>query len=273
MSLVCFIAVSYFGSRDVAPYIESLISQTDERWVLRLVDNSNDDEEAKRLATLAERDSRIEVLSPCSNLGYFGGAEWARRRLDSAVFDWIAVTNTDVALVGSDFVGSLISISEPQIAVGAPAVFGSSSRSPLNPYMRSRPTVVRSWVRRILFWNTLIAQVTVLLSHLRRRLSRTSSLPQVETDIYAAHGCFMLFGKSYFAAGGNFSHSSFLFGEELTVAEFCRDHGLRTTYFPGLEVQHKEHANTGLLRSRAVLRSQVAAAKHALELISGKGGR
>lgn len=270
MSLVCFIAVSYFGSRDLGSYITSLIDQDDDRWVLKVVDNSMDDEEGLRLAELAERDSRIEILTPGQNLGYFGGADWARNRLEAGSYDWIAVTNTDVIIVASGFVATLIAMSPSEVGVIAPAIFGSSSDSMLNPYMRNRPTILRSRIRRLLFWSTATAQVTILVSHLKRRFTKGPAIPEVETEIYAAHGCFMLFGRSYFLAGGTFRHSSFLFGEELTVAEFCRDRDLKTRYIPGLEVVHIEHANTGLLRSRSVLLSQVAAAKKALDLISTK---
>jgi hypothetical protein len=124
-------------------------------------------------------------------------------------------------------------------------------------------------MRRLLFWNVVTAQITVVASHLRHRAAkRQTTTPDVDVEIYAAHGCFMIFGRRYFAEQGDFRHTSFLFGEELTVAEFCRVQGIRTVFSPRLQVVHTEHAQTGVLRSKEVLESQVNAAKNALKLIS-----
>jgi GT2 family glycosyltransferase len=270
LSEVCFIAVSYFGSPDLPAYVDSFLAQSDPRWQLKIVDNSQDSSEHERLQLIAAADPRIEVWATNDNLGYFGAAEWARQRIEASSFEWICVTNTDVVLDGGDFIRSLMLLSGSDISILAPSIYGSRSRTALNPYMYSRPTVWRSRIRRLLFWNTATAQTTILISHLRRKIGKSVPVPASGVDIYAAHGCFMIFGTKFFTAGGNFRHSSFLFGEELTVAEFCRMNGLRTTYVPSLMVKHTEHANTGILRSPVVLRSQVTAARNALALISEK---
>lgn len=266
--VICFIAISYFGSKDLGPYIDSLISQRDGRWLLKIVDNSLDPGESERLRQLASCDQRIEVWTSSQNLGYFGAAEWARERIANADFAWIAVTNTDVVLESNDFVATVHDSTDPTLGVLAPTILGSSSHSDLNPYMYTRPTVARSRLRRLLFWNVYLARATVVLSHLWRCVSKRPQIPSCERDIYAAHGSFMIFGRPYFAHQGTFRHTSFLFGEELTVAEFCRTRGIRTVFSPKLRVVHTEHSSTGVLRSRTVLEAQVAASKNALRLIS-----
>jgi GT2 family glycosyltransferase len=268
MRAVCFLAVSYFGSNDLINYIGSLMGQTDNRWLLKVIDNSSDENENHRLRDLALQDPRIEVWEPGKNLGYFGAAEWARCKVAENGFEWIAVTNTDVVLARWDFVERLLGLSDMTAAVIAPKIYGSKSRSELNPYMFGRPTLLRSQIRRILFWNVTIARVTVILSHMRHRMTKSRITPSSDVAIYAAHGSFMIFGTTFFAKGGNFRHTSFLFGEEITIAEYCRNEGIPTIYSPMLEVEHTEHANTGVLRSKDVLRSQVIAAKNALRLIS-----
>jgi GT2 family glycosyltransferase len=274
MSAMCFIAVSYFGSKDLKAYIETLVNQTDSRWSLKIVDNSQDEEESLRLRELTAEDPRIEVWASGSNLGYFGAAEWARNRMTTSDFDWIAVTNTDVVLATDDFVQNILGSCDATAAVLAPAIHGSSSRSALNPYMYARPTVARSRMRRLLFWNVATARITVVASYLRHRIAkRQRTTPNVDVEIYAAHGSFIIFGRRFFAEQGDFRHTSFLFGEELTVAEFCRVQGIRTVFSPRLQVVHTEHAHTGVLRSREVLESQVGAAKNALKLISSNNSR
>lgn len=268
MSDVCFIAVSYFGSADLSNYMASLHAQTDGRWQLRIVDNSQDDAEFSKLKSIAGKDRRVEVWKTESNLGYFGAAEWARARLDTNSYSWIAVTNTDVVLDSPDFLASLASFTQNRVGVVAPAIYGSSSRSALNPYMHARPTLRKSQLRQLMLNNVAFAQATVVLSHFKRRGAKGRSVPEAETDIYAAHGCFMLFGVAFFEAGGTFIHDSFLFGEEITIAEFSRHHNLRTVFVPNLTVKHTEHASTGILRSRLVLKSQVLAARNVTRLIA-----
>ena len=45
-------------------------------------------------------------------------------------------------------------------------------------------------------------------------------------------------------------YPSFLFGEEVFVAETARQIGLRVIYHPGLRLSHDDHSSTGLVRSR-----------------------
>ena len=70
--------------------------------------------------------------------------------------------------------------------------------------------------------------------------------------IYAAHGSLFVFHRSYFDMGGDLSHGTFLFGEEIFVAETILRLGLTILYDPRFCVVHKEHLTTGQLPSRKV---------------------
>ena len=67
---------------------------------------------------------------------------------------------------------------------------------------------------------------------------------------YAIHGSFMVFNKSFFEKGGTLNYPSFLFGEELFIAETVRKLNLIQCYEPSLKINHNEHATTGVIKSK-----------------------
>ena len=78
---------------------------------------------------------------------------------------------------------------------------------------------------------------------------QSNKLEEDAIRVYAVHGSFMAFNKSYFLKGGNFKHGCFLYGEEIYVAEIARQKGLKVVYKPELTVEHNEHASVGLFPS------------------------
>ncbi len=65
----------------------------------------------------------------------------------------------------------------------------------------------------------------------------------------AGHGAFVVLSHHYFEAGGSLDYKSFLLGEEIFLAECCRDLGLSVLYDDSLTVIHQEHASIDLLKS------------------------
>src|SRR6185312_7910464 len=69
-------------------------------------------------------------------------------------------------------------------------------------------------------------------------------------SIYAAQGACLIFTREYFERGGSLRYGSFLFYEEIFVAETAREIGVDIVYEPTLRVWHDDHASTGFPRSR-----------------------
>jgi len=82
-----------------------------------------------------------------------------------------------------------------------------------------------------------------------RPLGLPSESGEVE-PIYAAHGSFLAFHRSYFERGGTLGHGAFLFGEEIFVAETARRLGLAVLFEPRVIVEHAEHSSMGPLWRR-----------------------
>jgi hypothetical protein len=71
--------------------------------------------------------------------------------------------------------------------------------------------------------------------------------------IYAPHGAFIIFTKSYFESGSSIDFGLNLFGEEIFVAEECRKNNLNVYYEPQISVHHAEHVSTGAVSSKFVV--------------------
>lgn len=264
---VTIIAVSYFGSSDAQLLASSLRQQHFQDWQLLLVDNTTDVEEARRLAEIAAEDGRVRVLSPGSNLGYFGAAQFA---LDTVAFEGDAIVmNTDIVFSEPRVLGRMRteSLSDKTLGAIAPAVISSRSHRDQNPHLTRLPSVRSSSLRRWATATPLLTQLSVFYSDMRRRVPQTTPIAATPpTMIYAAHGSCIYLTDRYFKNSGDFKHHLFLFGEEIYVAEHVRRNGLAVRYLPAARMNHVEHGSMGMQRSRFLLKLSGRATKYALQV-------
>ena len=75
----------------------------------------------------------------------------------------------------------------------------------------------------------------------------------------------MFVHRSYFEAGGDLEHFSFLFLEELYVGETCERLDLEVLYEPALRFAHGRHRSIGRVRNRAAVELERAALQAALK--------
>lgn len=271
---VQFLAINYHSEPDTLRLAGDLLAQEGaEAMHLVIVDNTAHLRPAPALAELARRESRVTYLVPGSNLGYFGAAAWARKQLqDRPVPAWTVITNTDIRIPDRGFVAKLGALSGA--AVIGPRILSGLSGRDQNPYLPKRPAASRMLLYKRLFawyWGLVGYDAA---SRMKKWLQR--GRPVVEAPagpIYAAHGAFLVFHRSYFEAGGTFDHGTFLFNEEIFVAETARRLGLTVRYEPSLVVHHAEHANTNFLTSRVVARHMADSAAYTADTWFGGGAR
>ena len=139
----------------------------------------------------------------------------------------------------------------------APAIITRLTGLDCNPFLRKRLTAIQLWRYRFWYSNYYLTWLMQLLSPYVRILRHyfDFSCPKSQsrecTRIYAAHGSFLIFSRSYFDAGGYIDDGFFLYGEELTVGEICLRLGLRVSYEPDLRVWHHGHRATGRRLNRS----------------------
>jgi GT2 family glycosyltransferase len=234
-------------------------------WLAGVVDNTAHTRPAPALAQAAAADPRIRYLVPGANLGYFGGAAWGLDQLSGEEFDWVIVSNTDIRIPDVTFLARLARVGGA--AVVGPRIVSGLSHRDQNPYLAERPSGRRMRMYKWLFASHLRLSAYELAARVKKQLQRRQEplATPVARSIYAPHGSFIAFHRSYFAAGGSLVHGTFLFHEEVLVAETARRLGLVVRYEPSLEVLHAEHATTSVFTNRIVAGYAAAAAKWATD--------
>lgn len=259
------VVVSHFGSEDVDTLVASLRAQSDARWRLMIVDNSTDRHELVQLRQHGADD--VTVVAAGHNAGYLGGARFALQMGARRSSNWLVVCNADVVFA-PDFVHRLLGQDADHVV--APAIISSVSGRDQNPYLVERPRRRDAIRWRLEFRWVPVARVVLWAAYVRARLSRTRGRQPLPagTHIYAPHGSCFVFPPVYFEQGGELDHWPFLFAEELTVAEECRRLGVPVVYEPDLRLVHREHASTGVWRSREMLEAQRDAVEYAINLLN-----
>lgn len=214
---------------------------------------------------------RVQLIESPTNAGYFGGAKLgAASASDDAIA--LIVSNADIVFPASTTLEDIVKTSSEvgdDVGVVAPSIISQKDGRDQNPLLERRPTAREQWVRMRRMSSVARAQFTAIISVAKRFLvPKSDNIGRAPRDIYAPHGSFLIFLRTYFEHGGDLSHPLFLFGEELTVAEQCRSLGLRVIFRPDIRLEHVAHAQIGILRSRRVLREMVTAARYGYELIA-----
>ncbi|MGA8762861.1 MAG: glycosyltransferase [Candidatus Sulfotelmatobacter sp.] len=256
---VLIITVNYRGADATEKFLESAARlQGFSRARILVVENGSGDGSAGRLRPLVAGFANVELLESATNRGYFGAANWALQQYTAPTLktDWVIVCNNDITFDDRQFLEKLRQRDPGSVQVIAPAIIARQTGIDCNPSLRHRPS---PWqLRRFRFgasnyhlmWckQLLAPYVRTILHHLY--FWRIKSRPDGSTQIYAAHGAFLIFSRSYFEAGGYIEDGFFLYAEEFSVAEICLRLGLRMVHDPGLQVFHHAHRVTGRLLNR-----------------------
>lgn len=267
---IIFIVISHRGAVHIPRLFRSLQEQTVQNWKLVIVDNSGDEQELENIRSITSAESRAMVIAE-QNLGYFSTAESIRGKIVGNK-NTIVICNPDAALSGEGSLQVLKNCAEiPDVGIVAPRIISSRDGHNQNPNYESRPSKSAQLRRKLSMSTPALVEIVGRISKVKRKLFRNNQKKtDLQRDIYAAHGSFMVFTRQFFLAGGDLSHPLFLFGEELTAAERCRKLGLRTVYTPNATVSHIEHGGLGISRSREIRKHTAAAVDYGYKLLYGK---
>jgi GT2 family glycosyltransferase len=267
---VVSICVNYNDEESTCAFVREILHQRDsDSLAVIVVDNSETCYLHPKLEGLGLSDSRVTVLKAERNLGYFGAAAWALRHYlaGSLMPGWLLVSNTDITFPESDFFVKLDRYdSGAPPAVLAPSIVSAGSGRDQNPFMQRRPKrqlmlfyeMIFRYYSLYLTYQTLAYAKQNLCTYLYKYaggLNKTSiDVCKRAMPIYAPHGSFLLFHRTYFDAGGSLDYNMFLFNEEIFVAETVRRMDMKVLYDPSFCVAHKEHATTGIYKNRSLVR-------------------
>lgn len=254
---ILFLCVNYHADNETRDLIHNL-DQLAHAGSLQaiIVNNGAKSNSDATFARLEPKQLKLTVINAPENLGYFGGAQRGFDQfLQSASLpDWVIVSNSDIYIQDPYFFTKLCGFDFPAAVIG-PRILSTRTGQNQNPYMRQRPSARRMRFYRYIFNTPGLCATYHLASGLRQKYAaRHKSHEQwsegyIPELIYAPHGSFIIFHRSYFENGCNFRYGAFLYGEEIFVAEQARAKKLPVYYWPELLVHHREHIETGLYPS------------------------
>jgi GT2 family glycosyltransferase len=259
MSDILIIMVNYKAADSTERFLKS-VSELDcwDSAHLIAVENGSHDGSAAKLRSLVRDFPNVELMESAENKGYFGAANWAVQQYLARARKphWVIICNNDIVFDDHQF---LVKLSQRDLVgahVIAPAIIARPTGVDCNPFMRTRPS--RFKLLRCQFWQSNYYLMWfkqwlspyVRMGRHRIYFWRRSSLPAGRTDVYAPHGAFLILNRSYFEAGGYIDDGFFLYAEEFSVAEICRQLQLRVVHDPGLRVCHDAHQVTGRMCNR-----------------------
>jgi GT2 family glycosyltransferase len=264
MAAVLFITVNYQCAAATETFLKAAAElECASQATILVVENASGDGSAEKIRPLAGKFKNVELLESSHNRGYFGAANWALQQHLACGNQptWVIVCNNDVIFADHQFLAKLLQRDPADAQVVAPAIIPEATGVDCNPFLRRRPSPFALW--RFRFWNShyyfmwskqfLSPYVRIArhkLAFWRRLFGRWSSTTKGRSLIYAPHGAFLIFSRSYFEAGGYIDDGFFLYAEELSVAEICRRLKLRIVHDPELRVLHDAHQVTGRMCNR-----------------------
>ena len=246
------IMICYHNENEVISFIhQELGSQTLQDYRCVVVDNSSRQSETLEII---QHDARNMIIYPGNNTGYFGGAalgwEKYKETYPEEEIPFVIVCNTDLHFSDKRFLESLFD----QYSGGGFDVFGPDIVSELtgihqNPYLLNRISKRKLYFFMNITRNSFLYNAFLLLYYPFKR-SGSKRTPS-KGHSYSLHGSFMVFSRNYFQKGGHFNYGSFLFGEEIFIGELTQQLKMKVLFDPVYQVIHKEHATTGIFKSRS----------------------
>lgn len=250
---VVIITINYFSVQALNEFYASvkaaLDADTHSSAELYVIDNSGDLKNECGFHQFERLTFTIETARV--NLGYFG----AKKLLKDYNFldaDYVIYCNCDLKL-DVDFLKELrnLNVSSDMMA---PAILSRDGKVNSNPkYLKrlskrklQRIKLIKSF--SLIDWvYTSLSELTLLLKPGQLDLIKNGK----SYEIYAPHGSLLIFKNKDFFKGLN-EYNSFMFCEELYVAEEARLNNLKINYCPSLRVYDDRHQSISKVATKIV---------------------
>ena len=227
LAVLAISIVNYFSSSDLRACLDSLAStHNSDSALLALVDNSEDDEEWKRVTRLAHEYSHrfveIKATKASRNLGFGAGHNLAIGSLTSQDYDHILILNPDVTIIHGRI---------------SPASGTTGYLAGMEVMQRGRVTAG-------------LSRMNVLTGATKRVLQPTQHRYE-----YPDGHCLLIDRRLWEDLQG-FDEDYFLYCEELDFVLRCyRRHGIRPRVLHGVRVEHIGGTSTESMFAKSTLTS------------------
>ncbi len=192
------------------------------------------------------------------NVGYMSGCNFAYHAgvKQFGSFDWVAMSNTDIKFSTDFFRADCWFNGSLNKSILAPQVTNTKGYQQ-NPFKIKPLSYNRIRMNWVIFSNYFLAAVYSMIFRFKAALAykkQINALEEKVIEIYAPHGSIIFFPSFFLGITRGLKYISFMYGEELYVAEIARKHNIKILYVPELKVQHNENSSTGKMDFKRVCR-------------------
>jgi len=242
-----FICVDYNSELDSLNLINSILNQSQLKNIYAII-SDNSEKNSPNLQNLQKKYKNITYLKNKENLGYFQGANSALNYYlkKNKLPEWVIVSNSDIIIKDTKFFSKLFKIKGKIIV--APSIISAKTKNNQNPFLITKLTAKKVKFYKTLYSSKILTEIYTGFHIIKSKFSRRNK--KTKKQIYAPHGSFIIINKEYFKRGGNLDYASFLFGEEIFLAEEAKKAKIKIIYNPILKVIHKENVSTSRIKNK-----------------------
>lgn len=191
----------------------------------------------------------LKVFQLKHNWGYFGAVQKMMQMTDAMAYDFVMISNVDLVM-DTDALKRLTALHlDSNTGWVAPQIYSESEGRDKNPKIKQRYTLGRLKILRLMYAIPILHFLYTKTLYKRKKLER-KAVANDRQVIYAGHGSFIILAHTYMQKCGIPDYPVFLFGEEIYLAEKCRQGSLKVIYEPSVKIYDTEHVSTGILAKR-----------------------
>ncbi|MEO8761224.1 MAG: glycosyltransferase [Bacteroidia bacterium] len=251
-SNILFLLVNYYNEKELCAFINEQLQPTTNHFI-EIIITDNGSKEASLLTQIETQYDNVTLIKSQTNLGYFGAANLGLThylKQHTAYPQAVIICNTDITLQSDFFKVLQNKLASQNFDVLGPSIYSTFLKHYQNPYIINRTSKSKLQFLHSVSSNYLLYSAFTAYHVLKTKISGAVS-NKINTSLnpYALHGSFMIFNKTFFTKGGTINYPAVLFGEELFIAEQALKLNLNIVYEPTLQVEHNEHATTGIFKS------------------------
>ena len=250
MKRAAFIILNYNTAEEIISLLNSLKNQ---KWFSKIkiyiVDNNSQDNSIELLREY-KKDIDFELIISNENLGFAKGNNLGIQKALKDGYECIIVSNPDIIIKeDSEFLDKIEKSinNDSTIALIGPSIINANNMEQ-NPLIKDRFDEKYIFNKKLFFYLRLdlvyyILRVYILYDfiNLIKKLNKEKFLHKGETKsqyVYALNGCFLIFTPTFFKYFSGFDPNTFMFCEEIILAEKLYKKKLKSYVNSDIQVLH-----------------------------------
>ena len=257
MNSLYFVILHYLVKDETINCVESILSSQDgSNFRIIIVDNGSPNNSGVEIKMHYKLESRVKVILNSENLGFAKGNNIGFQYAKKEGADFIYMINNDtyiqqgncLAILQKAFEEYSFHILGPDIVLTK----NNDHQNPAIPTLQDRTTLDKMlFQHKVLYWLSFLT-LDLSLPKFKKKLlgQQSSSLKNKNLDHkniqegVKLHGSAMVFSKRFIDLYDGLYPKTFMYSEEAILYYIVKRDGLKTLYYPKLQIFHSEDAAT-----------------------------